>query len=52
MINFQYIFNLFLNRLKSSSSLANLMGEAPPIDQLPRVSTRAETNDYFDNQLI
>ncbi len=31
-VNFQYIFNLFLNMLKLASSLANLMGAAPPID--------------------
>ncbi len=29
VINLQYIFNLFLNMLKSASYLANLMGGAP-----------------------
>ncbi len=38
---FSIYINLFLNMLKSASSLANLMGAAPPTDQPPLRLTSA-----------
>ncbi len=45
----QYIFNLFLNMLKSASILANLMGAEPPIDQ-PPLNVTIQYLSYFINK--
>ncbi len=45
MITLQYVFNLFLNMLKSASSLANLMGAVP---QRPLLTSRTGTTQIFE----
>ncbi len=51
VINFQYIFNLFLNMLNTASFLADLMGAAPPIDQPPLVGTMTHFFSISDEKL-